>query len=682
MSELLLELFSEEIPSRMQLRAAEELQSSLSQKLTAKGIKFSLIKPYITPRRLTVHVEGLPTELNAQVTEKKGPRVGGDEAALNGFLKSVSLCKEQLEIKTINNQQFYFATIVEEKISIEQALANILNEVIAKFTWPKSMRWGNSKVRWVRPLKSILAIFNHKILEVSFGGVIASNKTYGHRFLSPKEIVVTSFAEYQQELLKNYVVLDHKERLDFIEQQAIKMLTEQKLMLAHDKALLEEIAGLIEWPVVLMGRIDEEFMQLPKEVLTTSMRNHQKYLAVEKADGKLAPNFVFVANSFAADDNKQIIAGNQKVLSARLSDAKFFFEQDQLVPLAERVRDLEKVIFHAKLGTLYQRVTRIGKLAELLPGSDLKARVALLAKADLTTHMVGEFPELQGVMGYYYALHQGEEREVAEAIRDHYLPLGPSDHCPQGDIAAAIAIAEKIDTIVGLFLINEQPTGSKDPFAQRRAALGVIRIIYENKINIDLQKLFTASMNLYAEQNIVREGAVMEELVEFFTDRIKYWFKNQNIRTDVINAVLMLKQEYNIYLIVEKIHSLASFLASEIGGELLLAYKRASNIVLQEEKKDHLSYNAAPEEGLLKLDAEKKLFQALRATKPVIVAKVAASGYQEAMLALENLRTPINSFFESVMVNAEQPMLRKNRLLLLNEIRNLLGNVADFSKLE
>lgn len=706
MSELLLELLSEEIPARMQARAAEDLKRLVTDRLAEARLSFRTAAAYVTPRRLALVVEGLPAQQPDLTDERKGPRVGAPEQAIQGFLKSAGLeSLDQCEQRDTGKGMFWFAVIRKQGRPTVAVLPSLVSEAVAALSWPKSMRWADHEFRWVRPLHRILAIFDGAVLDgaLSLGGgasIPFEGATRGHRFLGPGDIAVTRFADYKAKLYDAKVVLDPADRRAAIRAQADRLAAGEGLTVKADEALLEEVVGLVEWPVVLMGRIDESFMGLPPEVLTTAMRAHQKYFSLLDGEGRLAPCFLVVSNMETADGGRAIVAGNERVLKARLADAKFFWDQDRKTKLEERVPALQDIVFHAKLGTVRQKVDRIqtlaAQLAPLVPGADLDQvrRAALLAKADLTTGMVGEFPELQGIMGRYYALEEGERPAVAEAIAEHYAPLGPNDRCPVAPVSVAVALADKIDTLVGFFAIDEKPTGSKDPYALRRAALGVIRLIVENRLRIPLVQIFEAAdanLTIAGPRPIQTELAPgwerriqkhILDLLDFFADRLKVALREQGVRHDLIAAVFARGGEDDLVRLLARVDALKAFLESEDGANLLTAYKRASNIVRIEERKDKRSYDGAVEEGLLRAPEEQALEAALTEAADASRRALAAEDFTGAMAALARLRRPVDVFFDKVTVNAEDADLRANRLRLLSQIRATLGGVADFSKIE
>jgi glycyl-tRNA synthetase beta chain len=685
MAELLIELFMEEIPARMQVRAADDFKRLVTDKLAAAGIGFAKAVAHSTPRRLTLVVDGVPTAQADVREEKKGPRVGSPEQALAGFLKSTGLASiDQAEQRDTGKGVFYFAVTEKKGGATADALPGIIDAAIRELPWPKSMRWGANEFRWVRPLHSILALFDGALVPgaLDLGGktIAYGSTTQGHRFLSPGEFTVASFADYQAKLEAAHVVLDREERKRLILDGAQKAATAEGFRLKDDPGLLEEVAGLVEYPVVLTGAIDNKFMDVPAEVLTTSMRTHQRYFALETTDGKLAPRFVVVANRTTADGGKAVVAGNERVLRARLSDAKFFWDQDLKVKLEDRLPGLKDITFHAKLGTLAQRVERIEALsveiakalnwdAETVAQAGLAAR---LSKADLTTGVVGEFPEVQGIMGRYVAYHEGLPAPVAEAIADHYKPLGPSDRVPTDKVSVAVALAEKIDTLVAFFGIDELPTGSRDPFALRRAALGVIRLILENNLRIDLDAVFKVAG---------ASEATAGELIFFFYGRLEVALREKGVRPDIIRAI----RENNgritdLSLLMSKVKALSNFLSSSDGGNLLATYRRGINLLHKEEDKEGRIVSGDPERA--GEASEVTLYDAVKVANSVIPALIAAENFADAMAELAKLRGPVDDFANNVMVNVSDAAVRENRLRLYSALRALFADIADFSKIE
>jgi glycyl-tRNA synthetase beta chain len=682
MPDFLLELLTEEIPARMQGAAAEELKRLFEIALDEAGIKNERIDTYVTPRRLALSVTGLPLAQPGASEERRGPRVGAPEAAVQGFLKSVGL--SACEKRQTDKGEFYFAVVERPGRAMVDVLADIVRAVIAGFPWPKSMRFPAAQFRWVRPINSALSLFDGEVLPLQLDEIPVGNETQGHRFLWKLPFAVTDFADYRDKLRTARVVLEAEERKRLIRDGLEKAAKKAGLAVKEDVALLEEVTGLVEWPVVLIGRIEPEFMELPAEVLTTSMKTHQKYFACLDEKGALAPQFLLVSNMLANDGGKAIVAGNERVLRARLSDAKFFWDQDRKVQLESRVPKLAERVFHAKLGSVLQKVERMEQLAAALAPSikadpELARRAARLAKADLSTGMVGEFPELQGLMGRYYALHDVEAPEIAEAIAEHYAPLGPSDRCPTAPVSVAIALADKIDTLVGFFAIDEKPTGSKDPYALRRAALGVIRLILENKLRLSLSRAFHQA---YA---IAGEGLGTEptaDLLAFFADRLKVALRDQGVRHDLVAAVFALSGEDDLVRLLARVEALAAFLKTDDGANLLTAYRRASNIVRIEEKKDGIDYNGTPDRAGFQQQEEVMLAMRLGNATGKSTAALEQEDFAGAMAALASLRAPIDDFFNKVTVNAEDKTLRANRLRLLAQIRDTLNRVADFSQIE
>jgi len=705
MPELLLEILSEEIPARMQARAADDLKRLVTDGLKAAGLEFTSAESYVTPRRLVLVVDGLPTEIEGKSEERRGPKVDAPEQAINGFKGSLPE-GAVIEERETPKGTFFYASVSVPGRKAAYVLGDIIGDMLISLPWPKSMKWSAQDFVWVRPIHGLLGLFSGEKLpfhlamnmrgkkrswaehETMFEDserpiLSAGNTSVGHRFLAPDAFEVKDFADYKKKLEAAKVMLDPAERRQKIELEAKALCEKEGLSLKDDPGLLDEVTGLVEWPVVLMGTIDDDFMALPDEVLSTSMRSHQKYFSTLGADGKLANKFIVVANTETKDGGAQVVAGNERVLRARLSDAKFFWDQDRSETLASRAPALKDRVFHAKLGTLDEKVDRMQALAATLttfvPEADKdKVRsAARLAKADLSTGMVGEFPELQGLMGRYYAQHDGEDTAVCDAIAEHYSPLGPNDSCPTNPISVCVALADKIDTLVGFFAIDEKPTGSKDPYALRRAALGVIRLVLENGLRLPLTKVFAeAHGTLGAGDNPT------DDLMAFFADRLKVHLREQGVRHDLIDAVFALGGEDDLVRLIKRVEALQSFLATEDGENLLTAYKRAANILRAEEKKDGKSYKDAPDAGLLSDDAEKALADALDHAKPAIDNALAAEDFVAAMQALAGLRAPVDTFFDDVTVNADDAALRANRLKLLNGIRASLDGVADFSKIE
>jgi len=681
MSELLLELFSEEIPARMQADAARALEREMVGRLSDAGYLFEAARAFATPRRLTLTIEGLPGAQPDMREERKGPKVDAPQKAIDGFLASVGMTLDQVEKRETPKGAVYFAVIERKGRPTPEVIAEIVPEVIRGFHWPKSMRWGSGTLRWVRPLKSILCTYDGEVVPFSVDGIASGETTYGHRFMSEGAITATRFPDYEEKLQAAKVILDPARRRAQIEEDAKTLAFADNLEVVPDEGLLTEVAGLVEWPVVMMGRFDAGFLDVPEEVLITSMRAHQKYFSLrDPGTGKLSNRFIVVANLEAADGGEKMRAGYERVLHARLSDAKFFWDQDRKIPLAQRTERLKDVVFHAKLGSVADKVERMtalaGQIAEIIGADPEHAkRAAQLAKADLVTEMVYEFPELQGIMGRYYARNDGEPASVAEAINDHYRPQGPSDKCPSDPVTVAVALADKIDTLVGFWAIDEKPTGSKDPFALRRAALGVIRLVLENGLRLRLGQVFAGADRFGGE-------ASHGDLLDFFADRLKVYLRDKGIKHDLIDAVFALPDQDDLVLILRRVEALKEFLGTDDGANLLAGFKRAANILRAEEKKDKTSHAGEADPGLFALPEETALHSAIAEASEKARAAVANEDFTGAMTAIAGLRAPIDAFFDTVTVNAEEAPVRLNRLRLLSRIPAALQDVADFSKLE
>lgn len=750
MPDLLLELFSEEIPARMQRRAAEDLRKLVTDALVERGFLYEGAQAFATPRRLALNIVGLPVKGQDVREERKGPRVGSPEAALQGFLKSAGLASiDEAKIESDPKKgEFYVAIIERPGRATQDVLAEILPQIIKTFPWPKSMRSGAASaeagaLRWVRPLQSIVCTFGPEteepeIVPFAVDGLVASDVTYGHRFMAPGAIRVKRFDDYVTSLERAKVVLDADRRKDIILHDAKDLAFAQGLDLVEDEGLLEEVAGLVEWPVVLMGAFDKAFLEIPPEVIRTTIRANQKCFVLNDArTGKLADKFILTSNLVAKDGGKTIVGGNERVVRARLSDAKFFWETDQKTKLEDRLEKLKSIVFHEKLGTQYERVERIVALArELAPivGADpqLAERAARLAKGDLVTEMVGEFPELQGLMGRYYAAIQGEHPSVAAALEDHYKPLGPSDRVPTDPVSVAVALADKLDTLVGFWAIDEKPTGSKDPYALRRAALGVIRLVLDNNLKLPLIALLAkpfardAKDALFEEflkakklveaiadsafASLVKHASVSEletifrerqmadaeklaramyvralDLLSFFADRLKVYLRDQGARHDLIDAVFSLEGQDDLLMVVRRVEALGRFLETEDGKNLLAGYRRAANILRIEEKKDARSYDGAPDAAVIESQGEneeKILFTVLQGATQNAREHVMREDFEGAMKALATIRPAVDAFFDKVTVNVDNAAVRENRLKLLNALRAATRAVADFSRIE
>jgi len=677
MAELLLEILSEEIPARMQLRAADDLARLMGDALKKEGLAFDRCQAFATPRRLALVIDGLPTAQPDIREERKGPRVDAPEKAIDGFLGSVGLSRDQVVEMETKKGTFLMAVIEKAGRPTADVIADIVPEVIRNFPWPKSQRWGSGTLNWVRPLQGIVCLLDDTVIDLEVDGTHSGNATLGHRFMALGDITVSGFDDLEAKLNASKVILRTADRKQMIADAIASECATRGLDPIEDDGLLTEVAGLVEWPVVLMGSIDQAFMDVPEEALISAIKKHQKYLTFrDPKTGKLAPYFAVVANLEASDGGAAIVDGNERVLRARLADTKFFWDQDLKNTLESRVGALDSIVFHAKLGTVGDKIRRVagltGYIAELIGADAPKAsRAASLAKADLTTGMVGEFADLQGLMGQYYAVQDGEDAAVAAAIGDHYKPQGPGDSCPSAPETVAVALADKIDTLVGFFNIDERPTGSKDPFALRRAALGVIRLVLENNLRIDLPSLL---------EKAGADGDV--GLMGFFADRLKVHLREQGVRHDLVSAVFALGGEGDLVRLMARVNALQGFMETDAGADMLAAYRRAANIVRIEEKKSETSFDGSVEEAALKQDEEKTLFAELGKAVGASSKAVGQEAYADAMAAIATLRGPVDAFFDKVTVNADDPALRKNRLKLLSSIGSTLDQVADFSVIE
>jgi glycyl-tRNA synthetase beta chain len=744
MPDLLLELFSEEIPARMQAKAADDLRRMVTDKLVAEGLVYEGAKAFATPRRLALTVHGIPARQSDLKEERKGPRVGGPEAAIAGFLKAAGLASlDEAKIQRDPKKgDFYIALIEKPGRATLDVLADMLPVIVRIFPWPKSMRWGERSARsgalsWVRPLHAITATFGLEteasdVVKFAVDGIEAGQTTFGHRFMAPAPIAVRRFEDYEAKLLDAKVVLDPERRKDTILTDARQLAFAQGFELVEDQVLLDEVAGLVEWPVVLMGSFDKEFLSIPGEVIRATIRNNQKCFVVsDPKTGKLANKFILTANIEASDGGKAIVAGNERVIRARLSDAKFFYETDLKTKLEDRLPKFDAIVFHEKLGTQGERIHRIERLAaEIAPliGADVEKaeRAAHLAKADLLTDVVGEFPELQGLMGKYYALAQGEDASVAAASEEHYKPQGPADRVPTDPVSVAVALADKLDTLAGFWAIDEKPTGSKDPYALRRAALGVIRIILDNNLRMKLSGLLVSPVTRVLDKHVLLTDAEQHktmrsqlwqasasheavlailsklldfgvspkwlveeklakpivELLSFFADRLKVQLREQGARHDLVDAVFALEGQDDLLMVVRRVEALGKFLDTDDGKNLLAGTKRASNILSIEEKKDKRTFDGAPDAALYELDEERALAKAIDQAKAEAGAAVAREDFAAAMRAMAELRPAVDAFFDKVKVNDDDPSVRENRLKLLSEIRAATRAVADFSRIE
>lgn len=750
MPDLLLELFSEEIPARMQGKAADDLKRLVTDKLVAEGLVYEGAKAFATPRRLTLTVHGIPARQPDLKDERKGPKVGAPDAAVQGFLKATGLASlDEAKIQRDPKKGDFYVALIEKpgKPAID-VIAEFLPVIVRTFPWPKSMRWGARSARpgalqWVRPLHSIIATFGMEteepdVVHFNVDGIEAGQTTRGHRFMAPDAFSVRRFEDYEAKLFAAKVVLDSARRKDIILADAKTLAQAQNYELVEDQGLLDEVSGLVEWPVALMGSFDKDFLSIPDEVIRATIRANQKcFVVADPATGKLANKFILTANIEASDGGAAITAGNERVIRARLSDAKFFYETDLKTKLEDRLPKFDQIVFHEKLGTQAERIARIERLAaEIAPlvGADVEKtkRAARLCKADLLTEVVGEFPELQGLMGKYYALAQGEDASVAAACEEHYKPQGPADRVPTDPVSIAVALADKLDTLVGFWAIDEKPTGSKDPYALRRAALGVIRIVLEGGLRIRLNLETSLALighelrRLEAEDeavvsriaNSVRTSGVTDpfkvadvlhaaiaagatkdgtqiatavnerifalcpQVLSFFADRLKVQLRDQGARHDLVDAVFALEGQDDILMIVRRVEALAAFLATDDGKNLLAGTKRAANILRIEEKKDGRAFDGAPDASLYAQDEEKALAAAIDRAKAEAGAAVAKEDFAAAMTAMAGLRPAVDAFFDKVTVNADDKAVRENRLKLLNEIRAATRAVADFSKIQ
>ncbi|PSL18850.1 glycine--tRNA ligase subunit beta [Shimia abyssi] len=740
MPDLLIELFSEEIPARMQARAAEDLKKRVTDGLVEAGLTYAGAQALSTPRRLTLALEGLLAESPTVREERKGPKVGAPDKAIEGFLRGAGVAREDLEERETPKGAVYFATITKPGRGAAEIVAEVLEDTIRNFPWPKSMRWGAGSLRWVRPLHSILCILSaedgHSVVPLDIDGIKAGDSTEGHRFMGGDRFSVTGFEDYEAKLKRNHVVLNAGERADHIWNDATNMAFAQGLEVVEDKGLLAEVAGLVEWPVVLMGDIAEDFLGLPPEVLQTSMKEHQKFFSVKNPKTGRIEKFVTVANRETADNGATILAGNQKVLFARLSDAKFFWENDLRVAAAgaqDWLDSLSNVTFHNKLGSQGERIARIAALAGELAAvtgaeAESVAAAARFAKADLSSEMVYEFPELQGLMGRYYAEKAGLSADVAAAAEEHYSPLGPSDDVPNAPVSVTVALADKLDTLTGFWAIDEKPTGSKDPFALRRAALGVIRLVLENGLRLSLDRYFDGQLLRHEiAQNkdddiaakLMRDmlseisdhgvlGAAVRtvqdafdgdlpkaldavrlrvpdtssDLLSFFHDRLKVYLRDQGIRHDVIDACIAMPGNDDLSLLVKRARALQDFMSTDDGENLLQGFKRANNILSQAELKDGVEYSYGADVKFAEDDSEKALFAALDSAEGAISSAIEAEDFASAMGTMASLRAPIDGFFEAVQVNSENEVVRRNRLNLLSRIRTICSGVAELERVE
>ncbi|MEP1538903.1 MAG: glycine--tRNA ligase subunit beta [Paracoccaceae bacterium] len=693
MPDLLIELFSEEIPARMQSRAADDLKRLITNALVDAGLTYASAGAFSTPRRLTLSVEGLLDQSPTTREERKGPKADAPEKAIEGFLRGAGLSRDQVEERETPKGNVLFAVIEKPGRPAADIVSEVLEATVRNFPWPKSMRWGSGSLRWVRPLQSILCILTDEagaqIVPGDVDGIPFGDVTKGHRFMAPNAFSVVSMDDYTTKLAKAHVVLNPDERAGTIWNDATNMAFANGLEVVEDKGLLAEVAGLVEWPVVLMGKIDDEFLDLPPEVLQTSMKEHQKFFSVRNPKTNRIERFITVANRETADQGATVLAGNQKVLSARLADAKFFWENDLReanAGMKSWLQSLENVTFHNKLGSQSDRINRIAALAgELAPivGADKSQTIeaAHLAKADLSSEMVYEFPELQGLMGRYYIEKAGKDKAIAAAAQDHYSPLGPSDDVPTAPISVTVALADKIDTLTGFWAIDEKPTGSKDPFALRRAGLGVIRLILENDLRMDLVSVCQSAAKAHVDDDDTGK-TIASGILEFLHDRLKVYLRDQGIRHDVIDACIAMDGNDDLTVLVNRAKALGATLATDDGENLLQGFKRANNILAQAEDADGVEYSYGADIKYAASDEERSLFAALDIAEEKIAPAMQKQDFGTAMSAMSALREPIDAFFEAVKINDDNATVRRNRLNLLSRIRTLCLSVADLTKVE
>ncbi|MCY3997032.1 MAG: glycine--tRNA ligase subunit beta [Rhodobacter sp.] len=692
MPDLLIELFSEEIPARLQERAAEDLRKLVTEGLVKAGLVYAHAGAFSTPRRLALVVEGVPHESPAVREERKGPRFGAPERAIEGFLKSTGLTMDQLDLRDDRKGQVWFAVTERTGRPAAEIIAEVLEAAVRTFPWPKSMRWGTGNLRWVRPLHSIVCILTDeagsRVVPVRIDELTAGDTTEGHRFMGSGGFSVRSFEEYETRLKRGRVILRAGERADRIWTEARNLAFAHGMEVVEDRGLLAEVAGLVEWPVVLMGEIGAEFLTLPSEVLQTSMREHQKFFSVRNAASGRIERFLTVANIEAPDQGEAILSGNRKVLAARLSDAKFFWENDrrtvERVGMTGMAEPLATVTFHGRLGSMAARVGRIAALArEIAPfvsaDPDMVDEAARIAKADLSSDMVREFPELQGIMGNYYARMAGHGDDAALACEEHHLPKGPSDKVPIRPVSVAVGLADRIDMLTGFWAIDEKPTGSRDSFGLRRAALGVIRLILVGDLRIPLGDVFRkAASNLGA----VASTPDLEDLMSFLHDRLKVHLRDRGIRNDIIDSCLAMPGNDDLAVLARRAEALNAFIGSDNGANLLQGFRRANNILVQAESRDGRDYRSSPDPALAVDGTEHALFQALEAANPAIDNAMETEDFGTAMLHMASLRPPIDAFFETVQIDTDDAVLRSNRLRMLHRIRRICLSVADLTRIE
>lgn len=673
MSELLLELLSEEIPAMMQRKAEISYKKIFEQYFSSLMIRFTKIEVNVGPRRVCLYVKGLPSIIPSTVQDIKGPKISSPHKAVDGFCQSHNIGKETLYVKEINKIHFYCYKKHVPEQQTENILVKTLSTPISRHIWPKSMYWGNHKIKWIRPLKNIICIFDGKIIPFCYGHLQANNICYGHKFMSPDSAAITSYDEYKKYLKANFVILKSKDRITKIKSGIAKIIKSTGLIIKEDPSLFEELSGLVEYPNVLLGKIEKEFVStMPDEILISAMRKHQKYFSVFDNKGYFAPYFIFVSN-IQSTTEKTVISGNEKVLSARLSDAKYLYDQDLKTTKYDQSLNLSKVIFHADLGSLQDKTLRLAELCKVIDQHDeIAAKAALICKNDLVSEIVSEFPNLQGVMGYYYAISSSQNKKIAQAIYDHYKPQGPNDCCPKEYSGALLAIADKIDSLCGLILIGKKPSGSKDPYALRRKAIGIIRIILEHKIDIDLYEVILHSLGLYNDKFKTHDN--MQEILLFITERMKYFFKSI-YNPAVVDASLDLSKEASIIHLVSKMHILNDFMHSHHGKNVMQVYKRINNAL-----KDK-PLNGQVNEFMLMMPHEQELFECIKRNKIKIQMTLDNKDYKSSLRLLTSFYTPISNFFTNILVQDSNELITHNRRLLLEETRKIFNQIAQFNKL-
>lgn len=683
MSELLLELFSEEIPAMMQANAAGAFEQIFSSYFNDNELTFTSVKAYVGPRRLAIHVQGLQTIIEEKRTTLKGPKTSSPDAAISGFCKSNQITLQDLSKETINDTEYFTYEKITPRKETYATLKECLPDLITSYVWPKSMLWGNYQLRWVRPLVNVLCIFDGKVVDFALGHLKANNRSYGHRFMSPSSFIVNNFNEYKKQLEDNFVILDQKVRQEYIIKEATKLAANIGFAVKQDDNLLEELTGLAEYPQVLIGTIDSKFLTVPSVVLVSSMKTHQKYFSLIDANGNFAPYFIFVSNIKSTDEST-VINGNQKVLSARLSDALYFYKQDLQSSLKSKASKLENIIFHAKIGTLAEKVKRIESITRFLynqlhnhennlPSIDELTTASTLCKNDIVSEVVNEFPNLQGIMGYYYAKNDNLSEEIAISIRDHYKPQGPNDTCPTKG-AAIVAIADKIDSLCSLMMAGEKPTGSKDPFALRRLALGVIRIIMENSMHIDLREVVKHSLSLFGNDLHKLKHSNYEDIILFIEERTKHLLKDKYDHK-LISSVLNLSNSGYLDELNKKLVALQKFLDKKDSQDLVICYKRANNILANKVIKSTVN------SSLFDNKNEQELYTSLQNLSPILNKEIDNRNYDRALEVIQSLKNPVSNFFDNVLVNVENTEVAENRLALLNEVKNIFDKIANFDQL-